>query len=138
MMNTDFQAVFDKLLSVAVDGNLPPERMVRKVFVFSDMEFDQASSRPWETDYEAITRKFTEAGYGAAIPQIVFWNLRNSRSVPVTSEQKGVALVSGYSKNMVKLFLDGEEVVPDKILTPREVMDKAISWPEYEKLVVFD
>jgi hypothetical protein len=49
-----------------------------------------------------------------------------------------VALVSGYSKNMIKLFLDGEEVVPDKILTPREVMDKAISWPEYEKLVVFD
>jgi hypothetical protein len=136
--NTNFQAVFDKLLSVAVAGKLPPERMVKKVFVFSDMEFDQASSNPWETDYEAITRKFTEAGYGEAIPEIVFWNLRDSRSVPVTSEQKGVALVSGYSKNMIKLFLDGEEVVPDKISTPREVMDKAISWPEYEKLIVFD
>ena len=81
MMNTDFQAVFDKLLSVAVGGNLPPERMVRKVFVFSDMEFDQASSRPWETDYEAITRKFTEAGYGAVVPQIVFGNLRDSISM---------------------------------------------------------
>ncbi|RLN11592.1 hypothetical protein C2845_PM09G20190 [Panicum miliaceum] len=137
-MNTNFQAVFDKLLSVAVAGKLPSERMVKKVFVFSDMEFDQASSNPWETDYEAITRKFTEAGYGEAIPEIVFWNLRDSRSVPVTSEQKGVALVSGYSKNTIKLFLDGEEVVPDKIPTPREVMDKAISWPEYEKLVVFD
>ena len=138
MMNTDFQAVFDKLLSVAVAGKLSPEQMVKKVFVFSDMEFDEASLRPWETDYEAITRKFTEAGYGAAIPQIVFWNLRGSRSVPVTSEQKGVALVSGFSKNMIKLFLDGEEVVPDKIPTPREVMDRAISWPEYDKLVVFD
>jgi hypothetical protein len=42
-MNTDFQAVFDKLLCVAVAGNLPPERMVRKLFVFSDMEFDEAS-----------------------------------------------------------------------------------------------
>nr|CAB3471027.1 unnamed protein product [Digitaria exilis] len=118
--NTNFQAVFDKLLSIAVAGKLPPERMVKKVFVFSDMEFDQASPKPWETDYEAITRKFTEAGYGEAIPDI------------------GVALVSGYSKNMIKLFLDGEEVVPDKIPTPREVMDKALSWPEYEKLVVFD
>ncbi|CAN6200936.1 unnamed protein product [Urochloa humidicola] len=136
--NTNFQAVFDKILSVAVAGKLPPERMVKKVFVFSDMEFDEASSRPWETDYEAITRKFTEAGYGEVIPDIVFWNLRNSRSVPVTSDRKGVALVSGYSKNMIKLFLDGEEVVPDEIPTPREVMDKAISWPEYEKLVVFD
>ncbi|GJM97823.1 hypothetical protein PR202_ga14779 [Eleusine coracana subsp. coracana] len=133
MMNTDFQAVFDRLLSVAVDGNLPPERMVRKVFVFSDMEFDKASVRPWETDYEAITRKFTEAGYGAAVPEIVFWNLRDSRSVPVTAQQKGVALVSGFSKNMVKLFLDG-----DGIVSPRVIMEKAISGPEYEKLVVFD
>ncbi|XBI04024.1 hypothetical protein VPH35_132371 [Triticum aestivum] len=107
-MNTDFQAVFDQLLRVAVAGKVPPERMVRKVFVFSDMEFDEASSRPWETDYEAITRKYTEAGYGDAVPQVVFWNLRASRSVPVTAEQKGVALVSGFSKNMLKLFLGGD------------------------------
>ncbi|KAL6874120.1 hypothetical protein ACP4OV_014202 [Aristida adscensionis] len=132
-MNTDFQAVFDNLLRVAVAGNLPPERMVRKVFVFSDMEFDQASSRPWETDYEAITRKFTEAGYGDAVPEIVFWNLRDSMSVPVTACQKGVALVSGFSKNMVKLFLDC-----DGIVSPRAIMDKAISGREYEELVVFD
>uniref|UniRef100_A0A0D9WSQ3 TROVE domain-containing protein n=1 Tax=Leersia perrieri TaxID=77586 RepID=A0A0D9WSQ3_9ORYZ len=133
-MNTDFQAVFDKLLHVAVSGNLPPERMVKKVFVFSDMEFDQASSRPWETDYEAITRKFTEAGYGDAIPEIVFWNLRDTGSVPVTTGQKGVALVSGFSKNMVKLFLKGGH----DTLTPRAAMERAISGKEYEKLVVFD
>uniref|UniRef100_A0A453T418 TROVE domain-containing protein n=1 Tax=Aegilops tauschii subsp. strangulata TaxID=200361 RepID=A0A453T418_AEGTS len=132
-MNTDFQAVFDQLLHVAVAGKLPPESMVKKVFVFSDMEFDQASARPWETDYEAITRKYTEAGYADAIPQIVFWNLRDSRSVPVTSEQKGVALVSGFSQNMLKLFL-GKEVA----MTPRSVMEKAIAGPLYEKLVVFD
>ncbi|KAM0844768.1 hypothetical protein ACQ4PT_056829 [Festuca glaucescens] len=132
-MNTDFQAVFDQLLQVAVAGNLPPERMVKKVFVFSDMEFDQASSRSWETDYEAITRKYSEAGYGAAVPQIVFWNLRDSHSVPVTAEQKGVALVSGFSKNMLKIFLGG-----NGIPSPRAVMEKAISGPEYQKLAVFD
>ncbi|TVU08369.1 hypothetical protein EJB05_41772, partial [Eragrostis curvula] len=131
--NTDFQAVFDKLLGVAVAGKLPQERMVKKVFVFSDMEFDEASSRPWETDHEAITRKFTEAGYGDAVPEIVFWNLRDSESVPVTAEQKGVALVSGFSKNMVKLFLDGEGIA-----SPRAVMEKAISGPEYQALAVFD
>ncbi|KAM0881094.1 hypothetical protein ACQ4PT_033165 [Festuca glaucescens] len=130
-MNTDLQAVFDKLLGVAVAGSLPPERMVRKVFVFSDMEFDVASSRPWETDHEAITRKFTEAGY--AVPELVFWNLRDSKSVPVTAGQKGAALVSGFSKNMVKLFLGSGD-----ILSPRAVMEKAIAGPEYQKLVVFD
>jgi hypothetical protein len=77
-----------------------------------------------------------------------------------------VALVSGFSKNMLKVFLNGEEeeeavpaedtpgeeeAIPGKeedipgkkeaisnILTPRDVMEKAISGPEYEKLVVFD
>ena len=133
MMNTDFQAVFDKLLGLAKTFKLPPEQMVRKVFVFSDMEFDQASSRPWETDYEAITRKFEEAGYGAVVPEIVFWNLRDSMSVPVTASQKGAAMVSGFSKNFVKLFLDN-----DGVISPRAIIEKAISGPEYRKLVVFD
>ena len=91
------------------------------------------SNNPWETDYEAITRKFTEAGYGAAVPEVVFWNLRDSDSVPVTASQKGVALVSGFSKNMVKLFLEGGGIV-----SPRDIMEKAISGPEYQELVVFD
>ncbi|KAF8687204.1 hypothetical protein HU200_042872 [Digitaria exilis] len=127
-LNTDFQAVFDKLLGVAVEGKLPPEKMVRKLFVFSDMEFDQASSKPWETDYEAITRKFTEAGYGEAIPEIVFWNLRDSKSVPVTAGEKGVALVSGFSKNLVKLFLDNGGIVSPR---PRETTTSVPRFPVY-------
>ena len=43
-MNTDFQKVFDLLLQVAVNGNLKPEHMIKRIFVFSDMEFDEASS----------------------------------------------------------------------------------------------
>ncbi|XP_048537722.1 uncharacterized protein LOC125516319 [Triticum urartu] len=132
-MNTDFQAVFDKILEVAVGAGLPAEKMVQRVFVFSDMEFDQASANPWETDYEAIVRKFSEAGYGAAVPEIVFWNLRDSKAVPVMSGQKGVALVSGFSKNLLKLFLDGGGT-----FTPRVVMEKAIAGPEYDQLAVFD
>ncbi|XP_062223905.1 uncharacterized protein LOC133922549 [Phragmites australis] len=132
-MNTNFQAVFDKILEVAVGARLAPERMVRRVFVFSDMEFDQASEQPWETDYEAIVRKFSEAGYGAAVPEVVFWNLRDSKAVPVEAGQKGVALVSGFSKNLLKLFLDGGSIV-----NPRAIMEKAIAGPEYDKLAVFD
>ncbi|KAL3728512.1 hypothetical protein ACJRO7_033147 [Eucalyptus globulus] len=106
--NTDFQGVFDRILEVATAGKLRAEEMVRKVFVFSDMEFDKASTNPWETDYEAMTRKFGERGYGAAVPEFVFWNLRDSRSTPVAAKQAGVALVSGFSKNLMKMFLDDE------------------------------
>ncbi|XP_040376284.1 uncharacterized protein LOC102702727 [Oryza brachyantha] len=132
-MNTDFQAVFDKILEVAAGAALSPDKMLRRVLVFSDMEFDQASAQPWETDYEAIVRKYTAAGYGAAVPEVVFWNLRDSKAVPVTSNQKGVALVSGFSKNLLKLFLDDGGA-----LSPRAVMEKAIAGPEYDNLVVFD
>ncbi|XAR64343.1 hypothetical protein NMG60_11024647 [Bertholletia excelsa] len=132
-MNTDFQKVFALILQVAVNGNLKEDQMMQRVFVFSDMEFDRASSNPWETDYQAITRKFTEKGYGSAVPEIVFWNLRDSRATPVPGNQKGVALVSGFSKNLVTLFLE-----EGGILNPESVMEAAISGKEYKKLVVLD
>ncbi|KAH7677996.1 vWA-like protein [Dioscorea alata] len=122
-MNTDFQKVFDQILQVAVQGNLQPD----------DMEFDQASESSWETDYEVICRKFQASGYGEAIPEIVFWNLRDSSSVPVTANQKAVALVNGFSKNLLKLLLEGSGIV-----NPVAIMDRAISSKMYEKLVVFD
>ncbi|XP_028777966.1 uncharacterized protein LOC114734516 [Neltuma alba] len=132
-MNTNFQKVFDVILKVAVNGNLKEDQMIKRVFVFSDMEFDQASLNPWETDYEAIKRKYREKGYGSAVPQIVFWNLRDSMATPVASNQDGVALVSGFSKNLLKMFLDN-----DGAMNPQHVMEAAISGKEYDKLLVLD
>lgn len=132
-MNTDFQKVFDLILQVAVNGNLKPEQMIKRLFVFSDMEFDQASANPWETDYQVIVSKYKEKGYGSVVPEIVFWNLRDSRSTPVLGTQKGVALVSGFSKNILTLFLDNEGII-----NPEQVMEAAISGQEYQKLVVLD
>ncbi|KAI6692248.1 hypothetical protein NL676_019958 [Syzygium grande] len=108
--NTNFQSVFDRILEVATAGKLKAEEMVQKVFVFSDMEFDRASSNPWETDYEAIKRKFGERGYGA-----------------------GVALVSGFSKNLMKMFLE-----EDGCRSPVAIMEAAISGKKYRDLVVVD
>ncbi|KAH6798016.1 Uncharacterized conserved protein UCP015417 [Perilla frutescens var. hirtella] len=132
-MNTDFQKVFDVLLEVAVKGKLKGEEMIKRLFVFSDMEFDEASLNPWETDYEAIVRKYTEKGYGECVPEIVFWNLRDSRATPVPANQPGVALVSGFSKNLITLFLENGGIVD-----PEAVMEAAISGKIYEKLTVLD
>ncbi|KAM3326742.1 hypothetical protein P3S67_001868 [Capsicum chacoense] len=109
--STNFQQVFDKILEVAVKGQLSEEQMIKRLFVFSDMEFDQASRTPWETDYQVIQKKFKKKGYNK-VPEIVFWDLRNSEATPVPSNQQGVALGS--------------------------VMMQAISGEEYEKLVVYD
>ena len=103
--NTNFQAVFDLLLDLAVGANLPPSEMIRTIFVFSDMEFDACGGRGYETDYQLIKRKYSEAGY--PMPQIVFWNLRGgNRSKPVTKNEAGVALVSGFSGQMMRVFLE--------------------------------
>ncbi|GLJ48918.1 hypothetical protein SUGI_1031860 [Cryptomeria japonica] len=130
-MNTDFQKVFDVILSMACECKLQPDKMIKQLFVFSDMEFDEASRNPWETDYMAIKRKYKEAGYGAP-PRIVFWNLRNSQSTPVIKDEEGVALVSGYSKNLLKLFLNNGEI------NPMLVLKQAIEGKLFQKLVVLD
>lgn len=90
-MNTDFRAVFlDLLLPLAKNNNVKPEDMVKRLFVFSDMQFDSASTtydrsrhfydvetedadkvaKDWETTYDAIEKAYVEAGY--EVPQIVF------------------------------------------------------------------
>lgn len=53
--------------------------------------------------------KYEAAGY--TLPQVVFWNLAASRipgqkSTPVQVNEKGVALVSGFSGQLLKLFMD--------------------------------
>lgn len=131
--NTDFQKVFDLILQVAIKNKLTEEAMIKRIFVFSDMEFDQASSNSWETDYEVIKKKFKQSGYENAVPELVFWNLRNSRATPVPATERGVALVSGYSKNLLKLFLNNGGV-----LNPEDTMAEAISGLEYSKLKVVD
>ncbi|CAL1409848.1 unnamed protein product [Linum trigynum] len=140
--NTDFQKVFDKILDSAVLNNLTEDQLVKRVFVFSDMEFDKASrrwwleeeeeERKWETDYQAIQRKFREKGYNR-VPEIVFWNLRDSSATPVVGTQNGVALVSGFSKNLLKVFMKRGGIV-----NCDDAMMLAIADEEYEKLVVYD
>ena len=118
--------------------------MIKRAFVFSDMEFDEACGRynycDYDYDMEEIDesqkasqkRKFREKGY-RKVPEIVFWNLRNSSATPVMATENGVALVSGFSKNLLTLFLEG-----GGILIPQDVMEFAISDEDYKKLVLFD
>ncbi|MCJ1290447.1 hypothetical protein MMC34_001985 [Xylographa carneopallida] len=113
-MNTDFAAVFERLiLPMAVQHKVKPEDMVKQIFVFSDMQFDVARSRtePLETAYERLKRQYAAAGY--EVPQLVFWNLNggggSNETVaprPVMSGTEGTMLVSGYSQGLLKMFLE--------------------------------
>uniref|UniRef100_A0A803MN09 DUF7788 domain-containing protein n=1 Tax=Chenopodium quinoa TaxID=63459 RepID=A0A803MN09_CHEQI len=123
-MSTDLQKVFDRILEVAVRGKIPEEQMIKRLFIFSDMEFNQASHRSWETDYKVIQRKYKESGY-ERVPEIVFWNLRRSKATPVPSTEPGVALGGGRWEE-------------GGVLNPEAVMLAAVAKPEYDTLVIYD
>jgi len=126
-MSTNFIAVFEMLLSEAQTYRLTPEQMIKKVFVFPDMQFNSASSGSYATAFEVIKAKYIAAGY--TLPQIVFWNLRETHmSFPVQKDAPGVALMSGFSGEMLKLFLDDVE------MTPYTMMLRAVS--KYQVVVV--
>ena len=81
------------------------------------MEFDYATNicsgvhnevmARYQTLFESIKTKWIKYGY--TMPNIVFWNI-NSRTntIPVTANECGVTLVSGYSVNNVKMVLSGD------------------------------
>jgi hypothetical protein len=114
---TNFISAFRLIISTAKFFNIPKEQMIKTFYVFTDMQFDHASSTgSLETVYETIEKEFLENEYN--VPNIVFWNLRccNKNAFPVEIGFKNTALVSGFSKELLKVFMSGCEFEPMTIL----------------------
>lgn len=130
MANTDIYKVFKLILGVAVKYNIPKEEMISNILIISDMEFDMAQ-REWgssnghiltKTLFEEINDYYNEIGYD--LPKLIFWNV-NSRTgtIPVVENDLGVALVSGFSQNVLKMVMSEKynpyEVLVDMITSKR-------------------
>ena len=115
--NTNIEKVFDLILTTAINGNMNQEDIPQNVLIISDMEFDSCATygnsngwginRPNQRLFDAIAKKYADAGY--KMPRLVFWNV-NSRTgtIPVKENDLGVALVSGFSVNIVKMVMSGK------------------------------
>jgi len=114
-MNTNLHAAIQKILDVAVEGSVPQEEMPSMLLILSDMQFDQCANYD-DSAMQMIARKYAEAGY--AMPNIVFWNLNAHDNVPARFNDKGVALVSGFSPAIVKgvLAADLDDFTPEAIM----------------------
>lgn len=110
-MNTNVEAVFNKLLKLAVKNNVPQEDLPSVVLIMSDMQFDECATDASMTFIESAKEKFEKAGYKC--PVLAFWNL-NSRhgDIPAQSDEPGVRLLSGFSPSLMKNILAGEDVTP--------------------------
>lgn len=112
--NTNIEAVFDLILRTAVENEMQQEDLPQNVLILSDMEFDRCACTNTgycrnhnSTLFDAIAQKYAAHGY--KLPRLVFWNL-NSRTgtIPVKENDLGVALVSGFSVNIVNMVMSGK------------------------------
>ncbi|KAL0094981.1 hypothetical protein F4703DRAFT_1821615 [Phycomyces blakesleeanus] len=136
--STNFEAIFvDLLLPMAKKNKISQKDMVKRLFVFSDMQFDETEDRTkYNTMYQTIEEKYKEAGYD--VPELVWWNLGGTKEdpikqmwyhnsvlgwsdddndeevatpLPVTADVKGCTMVCGFSASILKNFIEGEEDV---------------------------
>ena len=137
-MNTNLQAVFDLILDVAVRNNIPKEEMIKKIYIISDMEFDEAQrgysysyygNRKQLTNFEEIERKYNESDYD--MPLLVFWNVDSRQNnVPVSANEENVLLVSGSSPSIFKTLMSG------KSYTPFDVMLETLNSERYSRITI--
>jgi hypothetical protein len=74
-LGIDLRKVFLHILEVAVKENIDKDKMVRTIFMFTNVEFNETCGHDdWNIDYQKIINKFHENGY-TTLPVIVFWNL---------------------------------------------------------------
>lgn len=122
--NTNVKAVFDMLLRIAQSEHVKAEDMPTRIYIFSDMEFDNCVTfgnkrkNGWWTgcktitideansDLENIKQEWNIAGY--KMPQIIFWNL-DARQNRIPAIGEGFSYVSGFSPSMIDCILSGKD-----------------------------
>lgn len=125
---TNIAKAFDQILSFAHTLKVGPEDMPKYLVIFSDMQFDKATSETSENPFlmDHLKTLYKQSGYD--LPKIIFWNLVDYGSnTPVSFSHDGVALVSGFSPSLMKTLFQNPES-----FTPENVMQAAISSSRYD------
>lgn len=132
--STDFVKCNEVIINYAKLFNVPKENMPKKLFVFTDMQFNNASTdscrynshygndsndnknSTLDTIYKTIVKKYNENNYNA--PKFIFWNLNsNSKEVfPVNCNTEGTAIVSGFSEQLLKIFMNYDDFKPEFVV----------------------
>lgn len=130
--NTDIEAVFNLILATAIQNNCKQEDLPNKLYIISDMQFDEASGGGSYYDYrhyswvqnaksmsfmQRMRQRYAEAGY--EMPALVYWNVRASTCgmFQETRDGENIAMVSGYSAKLFESVIEGttyEEVVNER------------------------
>ena len=147
--DTNIEKVFQLILDTAVRNHCTQEEIPSKLYIISDMQFNQAQG--WRYNSRApfmqiMRDKFEHAGY--KMPSLIYWNVRASRCgmFHETVGGEDCAMVSGYSPSLFKSILEGttyEEVVDSngnvrvkEKVDPTTVMLTTLNNERYDRVVV--
>ena len=135
--NTNIEAVFDLILNTAIENNMPQSELPQNILIISDMEFDRCTccgiphktmggyrcaGTPDAKLFKVIANKYAAAGY--KMPRLIFWNVASrTNTIPLKENELGVALISGFSTNLVKMVMseknDPYECLLETLNSPR-------------------
>lgn len=122
-MSTNIEAVFNILLKTAMNNNLDPKEMVKKIYIISDMEFDAVRGGRNTTLFHTMKKRFNENGYD--LPNVIFWNVNSSgKNMPVRYDENNTALVSGFSPSIFNMVMEND-------LNPESFMLKVLNSDRY-------
>ncbi|PRQ22785.1 hypothetical protein RchiOBHm_Chr6g0254051 [Rosa chinensis] len=158
----DCLEIYNRVLEIATTQKLNHIKMPKRVFVFTYKDFVEAFKYDWPDDYTEAYNNFRKRGFEFNVPELEFWNLKDSIAKPeviyspVKENQKVGIIITGFSSNLLTLFLKGEadsrsyaaqfqapygidlQSVPKLLPRVEDVFDSAISREELESLVLFD
>lgn len=117
--NTNIESVFNLILSLAIENNVPQSDMPENIVIISDMQFD-GGYYVNDTVMEACMRKYQVAGY--KLPHLIFWNVAARNDTFPMRDEKNVTFVSGYSPVLFEQIMTGKtgvDLMLDKLNSDR-------------------
>ena len=109
-MSTNIESALQTILDVAVKNKLSNDEVVKKLYIISDMQFDSCTRGASVGAFENMKNKFNDFGYD--MPNITFWNVNAYGNQPMTMNEQGVQLVSGYSPSILTQLLNNDGKTP--------------------------
>lgn len=124
--NTDLMKAFSLILSAAIDKKADETDMPERIYIISDMEFDECAENSGVSTFRCAKELFESYGY--RLPEVVFWNVACRHGhMPVTKNEQGVALVSGCTPSLFKGVTKGN-------LDPVYYMTETVCTERYSRI----
>jgi hypothetical protein len=113
--NTNIDKAFELILKTAKKNKIKQKELPSHLLIISDMEFDVGVYSKNQTNFEGWKQSFKEEGY--ELPKIIFWNVAGrTYGVPATKFDNDVAMISGFSTNILENLLSLEQYTPKSIM----------------------